>query len=66
MPREGAGADVKFDAKGAYLDIIDSRMYYLVRSPAFNAHLIALQPESPGLGLHSFTFGNNCQLADTP
>jgi thiol-disulfide isomerase/thioredoxin len=66
MPRESAGADVKFDAKGAYLDVTDSRMYYLVRSPAFNAHLIALQPESPGLGLHSFTFGNNCQLADIP
>jgi thiol-disulfide isomerase/thioredoxin len=66
MPREGAGADVKFDAKGAYLDVTDSRMYYVVRSPAFNAHLIALQPESPGLGLHSFTFGNNCQLADIP
>jgi thiol-disulfide isomerase/thioredoxin len=66
MPREGAGADVKFDAKGAYLEVADSRMYYLVRSPAFTAHLIALQPESPGLGLHSFTFGNNCQLADIP
>jgi hypothetical protein len=41
-------------------------MYYLVRSPAFGAHLIALQPEGPGVGLHSFTFGNNCQLEDQP
>jgi hypothetical protein len=41
-------------------------MYYLVRSPAFTAHLISLQPDSAGLGLHSFTFGNNCQLEDHP
>ena len=66
LPKDGAGADVKFDAKGAYLEVTESRMYYLVRSPAFTAHLVALQAESPGLGLHSFTFGNNCQLADTP
>jgi len=66
MPKDGAGTDVKFDAKGAYLEVTESRMYYLVRSPAFTAHLVALQSESPGLGLHSFTFGNNCQLADNP
>jgi len=66
MSRSDAGADVKFDAKGAYVDVTDSRMYYLVRSPSFTAHLISLQPEGPGLGVHSFTFGNNCQLADLP
>ena len=65
MPKEGAGSDVKFDDRGAYLEVTDSRMYYLVRSPAFTAHLISLQPDSAGLGLHSFTFGNNCQLEDT-
>jgi hypothetical protein len=66
MPREGAGADVKFDSKGAYIDVTDSRMYYLVRSPAFTAHLVSLQPETAGLGLHTFTYGNNCQLEDHP
>jgi thiol-disulfide isomerase/thioredoxin len=66
MPKEGAGADVKFDSKGAYVDVTESRMYYLTRSPAFTAHLIALQPESAGLGLHTFTYGNNCQLEDRP
>jgi len=66
LPKDGAGADVKFDARGAYIDVTGSRMYYLVRSPAFGAHLISMQPESPGLGLNSFTFGNNCQLADIP
>lgn len=66
MPKDSAGADVKFDDKGPYIEVTDSRMYYLVRSPAFGAHLIALQPEGSGLSLHSFTYGNNCQLADMP
>jgi thiol-disulfide isomerase/thioredoxin len=66
MPKEGAGSDVKFDDKGAFLEVTDSRMYYLMRSPASTAHLISLQPDSAGLGLHSFTFGNNCQLEDHP
>lgn len=66
LPKDGAGSDVRFDAKGPYLEVNDSRMYYVVRSPAFGAHLIALQPESPGLELHSYTFGNNCQLEDQP
>ncbi len=66
MPKDAAGADVKFDDRGAYINVTDSRMYYLVRSPAFTAHLISLQPESAGLGLHSFTYGNNCQLEDRP
>jgi thiol-disulfide isomerase/thioredoxin len=66
LPKDSGGADVKFDAKGAFLDVTSSRMYYVVRSPAFSAHLISMQPEAPGLGLNSFTFGNNCQLADIP
>lgn len=66
MPKEGAGADVKFDSKGAYIEVTEGRMYYLVRSPNFTAHLISLQPEGSGLTLHSFTYGNNCQLADQP
>jgi hypothetical protein len=65
MPKEGTGADVKFDAKGELISAVtDSRIYSLVRSPAFTAHLVALQPEIQGLGLHSFTYGDNCQLAD--
>jgi thiol-disulfide isomerase/thioredoxin len=66
LPKDGAGADVKFDSKGAYLEVTEGRMYYLVRSPNFTAHLISLQPEGPGLTLHSFTYGNNCQLEDQP
>lgn len=66
MPKAGAGADVRFDSKGAYVEVTDPRMYYLVRDPALSAHLISLQPEGSGLTLHSFTYGNNCQLADNP
>jgi hypothetical protein len=66
LPKDSAGTDVQFDAKGAYVEVTGGRMYYLVRSPSFSAHLIALQPEGMGLSLHSFTYGNNCQLADKP
>jgi hypothetical protein len=66
LPKDGAGADVKFDDKGAYVDVTEGRMYYLVRSPSFSAHLLSLNPDGPGLTVHSFTFGNNCQLGDQP
>lgn len=66
LPKDNAGADVQFDDRGAFVQVTDPRMYYLVRTPSFAAHLVALQPEQPGLTLHSFTYGNNCQLADAP
>lgn len=66
LPKESAGSDVQFDAEGAYVDVTDGRMYYLVRGPVFSAHLIALEPQGSGLSLHSFTYGNNCQLSDKP
>jgi peroxiredoxin len=66
LPKTEAGADVQFDAKGAYVEVSEPRMYYLVRSPQFTAHLVALQPQESGLTLHSFTYGNNCQLEDKP
>jgi hypothetical protein len=59
-------AHYKFDGKTPYIEVSEPRMYYLVRSPSFGGHLVALQPEGPGLTLHSFTFPNNCQLADKP
>jgi thiol-disulfide isomerase/thioredoxin len=66
LSKDDAGADVKFDGKGAYIDVTEARMYYIVRSPRFTAHLISLEPAGPGLTVHSFTFGNNCQLQDKP
>ena len=66
LPQAEAGSDVQFDAKGAYVEVTQPRMYYLVRSPAFTAHLLALQPEGSGLTVNTFTYGNNCQLEDKP
>jgi thiol-disulfide isomerase/thioredoxin len=66
LPKQEAGSDVQFDPKGAYIDVVEPRMYYIIRSPAFSAHLVSLGPDSPGLTLHSFTYGNNCQLTDHP
>lgn len=64
LGKESAGRDVQFDAKGAYVNVSEGRMYYVVRSSSFSGHLLALQPASDGLTLHSFTYGNDCQLDD--
>lgn len=61
VPREDAGVDVQFDSQGSYIDAAEPRMYYLVKNNAFGSHLLTLAPQSRGLDLHSFTFGNNCQ-----
>ena len=61
LDRNSAGADVRFDDKGSYADVEESRMYYLVKNPNFGSHTLALSPEGPGFTLHSFTYGNNCQ-----
>lgn len=66
LPKDSAGADVKFDKDGAYVEVTEPRMYYIVRSPGIGAHLVALQADHPGLTLHTFTFGNECQVNDTP
>ncbi len=66
LPKGSAGADVKFDNQGAYVEVTEPRMYYIVRSPSIGAHLVALQAEHAGLTLHTFTFGNQCQVNDTP
>lgn len=64
LAKESAAGDVQFDSKGAYVDVSGGRMYYLVRTPSFGGHLLALQPEGNGLTLNSFTYGNDCQLKD--
>jgi hypothetical protein len=61
LPREDAGVDVQFDAQGAFIDVSEPRMYYLVKNAAFSSHLLTLEPQSRGLDLHSFTYGNNCE-----
>ncbi|HUJ32916.1 MAG TPA: redoxin domain-containing protein [Candidatus Acidoferrum sp.] len=56
-----AGVDVRFDSQGSYLEVGEPRMYYLVKNTAFGSHLLTLEPQASGFGLHSFTYGNNCQ-----
>jgi len=59
--QEDTGVDVHFDSQGAYIEVSAPRMYYLVKNAAFGSHLLTLKAENPGLDLHSFTYGNNCQ-----
>lgn len=66
VAKESAGRDVQFDARGAFILVDQARMYYLLRSPAFGGHLLSLEAEAPGLTLHTFAYGNNCQLDDQP
>jgi alkyl hydroperoxide reductase subunit AhpC len=61
LAREDAGADVQFDAKGAYLEVSEPRMYSVVKDRAFGRHVLELRPEAAGFDLHSFTYGNDCQ-----
>ena len=56
------GVDVQLDSQGrSYIDVRDSRMYYLVANASFGSHSIFLIPTAPGFTINSFTFGNNCQ-----
>jgi alkyl hydroperoxide reductase subunit AhpC len=61
LPPEDAGKDVRFDAKGAYVEVGEPRMYDLVKNRAFGQHILALKPQGPGFTLYSFTYGNDCQ-----
>lgn len=61
LPQEDAGKDVRFDAKGAYVEVGEPRMYDLVKNRSFGQHMLALKPQGPGFSLHSFTYGNDCQ-----
>lgn len=69
LARADAGRDVEFDSGGAYVAISEPRMYDLVRNgrePAelkdkLPQHTLTLKVQAPGVALHSFTFGNDCQ-----
>jgi thiol-disulfide isomerase/thioredoxin len=63
LSKERVGEDVRFDARGnSYFDVTEHRMYYLVKNPDNDEHEIRLYPQSPGLGVYSFTFSNRCLL----
>ena len=63
LSKDNAGADVKLDTQGAYIEVTEPRMYYLIKNPALGSHLLSLTAQGRGFTLHSFTYGNECQQA---
>ena len=61
LTQADAGADVRFDSAGSYVEVAEPRMYDLVKNAAFGSHLLRLTAAEAGFGLNSFTFGNDCQ-----
>jgi thiol-disulfide isomerase/thioredoxin len=61
LGKDEAGVDVRFDSMGSYIDVSESRMYYLLKNPQFGSHLLILKPQGEDFALHSFTYGNDCQ-----
>jgi len=59
--KESAGGDVKTDDRGYYIEVGEPRMYYLIKNPALQSHLLTFAPEGKGFTMHSFTYGNDCQ-----
>ena len=60
IPRNEKGDDVRYDARGSYLDITEPRMYNVIRAP-FGAHDLKLASDSPDFDLYSFTFSGCAQ-----
>jgi glutathione peroxidase-family protein len=65
LKKADAGADVRFDTQGAYIEVSAPRMYDLVKNAGnglpLPEHVLTLKPQGKGLTIESFTFGNNCQ-----
>lgn len=62
LAQSARGLDVKADASGkTYLELGQRRMYYVVNNRDFGKHLLTVSTTDSGVGLYSFTFGNNCE-----
>lgn len=62
IARSARGLDVKADASGkTYIELGPRRMYYVVNNRDFGKHLLEVSTTDPGVGLYSFSFGNNCE-----
>jgi thiol-disulfide isomerase/thioredoxin len=66
LSKDEAAADVQFDAQGSYVEVSESRLYYLLKNAAFGSHLLTLEPQGKNFSLHSFTYGNDCQQDVAP
>ncbi len=56
LPREAAGADVRFDGRGgAYVEVSTPRLYDVAHADG-RPHVVKLSPERSGLTLYAFVF----------
>jgi thiol-disulfide isomerase/thioredoxin len=62
LPREIAGADVKYDDQGrSYVEAKSARMYNLIGQQPYGRHDIRLIVQNRGLSVYSFSFGT-CEM----
>lgn len=58
IPRDSAGADVRYDADGnSFVEVDSARMYRLVRQAEVSSHELLLMPEDNRFSVYAFTFG---------
>ena len=59
IPEERAGRDIMYGPDGSsYIEVDESRMYFLVDQPAFASGELRLASNSPEFSLFAFTFGS--------
>ena len=58
IPATDRGSSVHEDANGRTVVTVDgSDLYYILRSPALETHLLSVTASAPGLEAYAFTFG---------
>lgn len=61
VPAEQRGIDLQEDENGGtYFVIGEPRLYYLIANEDPEPHELKLWTQSPGVGIHSFSFSNRC------
>ena len=59
LKKEFAGEDIMWDSKGnSYIEVVDSRLYRLIKSPDYGGFELKLSSNSEKFELFAFTFGS--------
>ena len=59
LKKEFAGEDIMWDSKGnSYIEVVDSRLYRLIKSPDYGGFELKLSSNSERFELFAFTFGS--------
>ena len=59
LKKEFAGEDIKWDSQGnSYIEVVDSRLYRLIKSPDYSGFELKLSSNSEKFELFAFTFGS--------